>query len=652
MPIESLPTLKLPPGAWLALALALLLAAWIWQRKRRALATAQAQVAALRRQIDGLQQSVASARIVQPHLVGFACASGLDGAVRHVGPGIAQLSGWPAEAFTEQGKRLSELLSPGDLARLQASLANPAAQDGAVALDVQLQLRDGGNRWASLHCQWQHGAGAEPTLAGTLLDVDRHMAPLQALQQREALYAGVVANIPGVAYRCSADPDWRVQFVSAAVEQLSGWPPADYLASPALLRELVHPDDQARVQQEVQAAIDAERSYTLEYRGVRRNGQEFWAWEKGQAVRDAEGRIVWLEGVVVDISARKAMELDLQRAKRQAEEAAAAKAAFLSNMGHEVRTPLNAIIGFSEIVLRNELDTQQRQYVYKVRQAATSLLRLMNDILDLAKLDRSQLACASHPFSLRQLALQALAAQQPSAEPKGLALRMDTEPGMADVFLGDAVRLRQVLDKLLDNAIKFTERGTVRLQLARQHGQVLLAVHDTGIGIAPADQAYVFEAFSQADGSASRRFNGTGLGLALARQLVERMGGSLGLHSTPGEGSVFRVLLPLPEADGPAPVPVPTPEAGPPVPHAQQAAMHAGYDTAPGPAEQSWRESLGATIAALRNGDHGDAALPALLQRLRGQGMAQHAAQVEYALASFDLDRAAELLETLPSRLA
>ena len=474
-------------------------------------------------------------------------------------------------------------------------------------------------------------------------------AALQA-QQREALYASLINGMPGAAYRCSADENWSVLFISEAVLALSGWSPADYLAAPELLRELVHPDDHARVTAEVQAALDAGRSYTLEYRAMHRDGHSFWAWERGKAVRDATGRVLWLDGVVVDISERKGMEQALRDAKDRAEQAVAAKTTFLANMGHEVRTPLNAIIGFSEIVLRNELDMRQRQYVFKVRQAATALLRLMNDILDMAKLKRGQLESTACDFSLRTLAQEALATQRSAAEQKGLALRLDTEPGLSDAFQGDGPRLRQVLDKLLDNAVKFTEQGTVRLQLARQHGQVLLAVHDTGIGIAAQDQARVFDAFSQADGSASRRFGGTGLGITLARQLVQRMGGTLTLQSTPGQGSVFRVLVPLQEGAGPGAAQA---ADGTPSAPSHEAPLPAGLQAlfdAHDPDEQPWHDSLRATAAALRNGEQDEADLPVLLQRLRGQGLAQHAAQVEQALARFDLDRAAELLDALPAR--
>ncbi len=490
--------------------------------------------------------------------------------------------------------------------------------------------------------------------AGALgaVEAERRQASVRQAQEREALYASLINSMPGAAYRCTADDNWTVLFISDAVLQLSGWSPADYLASPALLRELVHPDDHARVTAQVQAAIDEDRSYTLEYRAVHRDGHSFWAWESGKAHRGADGSVLWLDGVVVDISERKAMEEALRDAKQSAEQAVQAKTAFLANMGHEVRTPLNAIIGFSEIVLRNELDTLQRQYVFKVRQAATALLRLMNDILDMARLKRGQLEDAPCQFSLRGLAQEALAERRASAEHKGLALRLDTEPGLGDAFLGDGPRLRQVLDKLLDNAVKFTDCGSVRLQLARQQGQVLLAVHDTGIGIAAPDQVRIFDAFAQVDGSASRRFGGTGLGLALARQLVEHMGGTLSLQSTPGQGSVFRVLLPLAEA---APPPATTADDSTPASTlhhetALPAGLQALFEDRKADV-QPWRDSLHSTVVALRNGDHADAALPALLQSLRGHGLAQHAALVEHALAQFDLDRAAELLETLPARI-
>lgn len=490
-------------------------------------------------------------------------------------------------------------------------------------------------------------------------------AALQALQERQArqdtppapapdahaeLYGSLVAAMPGAAYRCTADDQWSVVFISDAISALSGWEPANYYASFSLLRDFAHVDDRPRIYREVDAALAQGKSYTVEYRAQHRDGHSFWVREHGHGVRNAKGELRWLDGVIFDIQERKDLEAAWHQAQDEAAAAAAARTALLANVGHEIRTPLNAIIGFSEIVLKTSLDALQREHVYKVRQAAHTLLKLVNDVMDVAKLDRGTLSLDLAAFSLRALAHEALQAQRATADKKGLVLHLDAPDALPEQFEGDAARLRQALDKLLDNAVKFTEQGTVRLQLARQHGQVLLAVHDTGIGIAAQDQARVFDAFSQADGSASRRFGGTGLGISLARQLVQRMGGTLTLQSTPGQGSVFRVLVPLQEGAGPGAAQA---ADGTPSAPSHEAPLPAGLQAlfdAPHPDEQPWHDSLRAAAAALRNGEQDEADLPVLLQRLRGQGLAQHAAQVEQALARFDLDRAAELLEALPAR--
>ncbi len=467
----------------------------------------------------------------------------------------------------------------------------------------------------------------------------------QALREREHLYSSLLSNIPGAAYRCTADDDWTVIFISDAMERLSGWPADDYHASPTLLREFVHEDDQPDVRAQIQLAIEENRPFTVEYRAIHRSGREFWVWEQGTAIRDDVGHVLWLDGVIIDISERKATELALQRAKVEAEVAAAAKTTFLANMGHEVRTPLNAILGFSGIVMGRPLDATQREHMKKVQEAAKSLLQLINEILDMAKLERGTLALHSEAFSLNALAHASLLAQQSAARRKGLALQLEADPALADMVRGDPRRLRQVLDRLLDNAVKFTTRGSVCLQIAHDGTQVLLAVHDTGIGIAPESQQRIFEAFTQADASMSRRYGGTGLGVTMARQLVEHMGGTVRLQSKLGQGSSFSVRLPL-AAARPAVLCLDTASpALPPAAHAEHPRIELSDVHAP------WRDSVAQIIHALRSGEAADASLPELLKHLRRQGQETLAAQMEHALAAFDLDRAAELLETMPARL-
>lgn len=495
-------------------------------------------------------------------------------------------------------------------------------------------------------------------------------AALQALQERQErqdttpapapdahaeLYGSLVAAMPGAAYRCTSDDQWSVVFISDAISALSGWEPANYYASFSLLRDFAHVDDRPRIYREVDAALAQGKSYTVEYRAQHRDGHSFWVREHGHGVRNAKGELRWLDGVIFDIQERKDLEAAWHQAQDEAAAAAAARTALLANVGHEIRTPLNAIIGFSEIVLKTSLDALQREHVYKVRQAAHTLLKLVNDVMDVARLDRGTLSLDLAAFSLRALAHEALQAQRATADKKGLVLHLDAPDALPEQFEGDAARLRQALDKLLDNAVKFTERGTVRLELGQQDGLLLLAVHDTGIGIAPEQQSEIFEAFTQADPSMRRRHGGAGLGTTVAQRLVARMGGSLSVQSTPGVGSSFRMLVPL--------TPVAQAAAGAP---ARAAALPA---PAPRPVEQPAQrpvatavlaqaitepptlDSLHQAIQALRSGDHADATLAQLLDLLRTQGLSVQASEVEDALALFDLDRAAELLETLPGRL-
>ncbi len=234
------------------------------------------------------------------------------------------------------------------------------------------------------------------------------------------------------------------------------------------------------------------------------------------------------------------------RAKEKAEAAAQARTSFLANMSHEIRTPMNAILGFTDFVLDGELQPAQRKHLETVHKSARSLLHLLNDILDTSKLDRGAVEIESLPFSLPELVHQLCAEQSIQADRKRLKLHGSVPVEVGDVVQGDPHRLRQILLNLLGNAIKFTERGEVELSCQREGERVHFRVRDTGIGIVPERQATIFEAFTQADASMSRRFGGTGLGTTIAKQLTELMGGRIWVESTPGIGSTFHVDLPLP----------------------------------------------------------------------------------------------------------
>lgn len=512
----------------------------------------------------------------------------------------------------------------------------------------------------------------EMVFVGFITDISRRRAIEEALRTSERQHRSLISNLPGVAFRCRADADWSMLFISDAVEPLTGWPVQDFLDNRITFAQLLHPNDRDRVAATITDALNARKPYRIEYRLLDRAGQERWVSENACGVRDENGLVEWIDGIIIDITDikrrnaefegvvraisrslivaefdlngtivhvnknfqrltgytaenligchhsllctkaevaspdyedlwttlqqgryiagefhrigkdgqdlwihasynpiltpegrpykvikfatdltdRHVMEQDLRDAKARAEQAAAAKSTFLANMSHEIRTPMNAIIGFTEVLLGEPVNDGQRRHLNTVRNSARSLLGLLNDILDTAKLERGAVDLEIKDFSLRDVCTQVLASLRVNAQTKGLPLVLDYPDDKPEFFKGDALRIQQVLLNLVGNAIKFTETGEVRVSFQQTaDAGIRLTVRDTGIGIAPDRLARIFDPFAQADASMTRRFGGTGLGTTIARQLVELMGGRIWVESEIGRGSRFHIDLPLPKGE-------------------------------------------------------------------------------------------------------
>ena len=339
---------------------------------------------------------------------------------------------------------------------------------------------------------------------------------------------------------------------------------------------VIHPEDRAMVVARWEASVRDGHEYAGEYRLLNRDGKTRWVQVRATNVFSNDSKSLGLIGSVADITERKQAEVELKRAKETtdaanheleevnyqltqtieaarsmavaAEAANRAKSEFLANMSHEIRTPMNGIIGMTELTLDTELTSEQRDFLGMIKTSADSLLTIINDILDFSKIEAGKLSLDPVDFELRECLEETMKSLALRVRSRGPEMICYVDPEVPDGVIGDSTRLRQILINLVGNAIKFTEEGEIAVEAAlksrtEDEVEVHFTVRDTGIGIPAEKQAQIFEAFTQADGSTTRQYGGTGLGLTISMQLVTLMGGRLWVESEVGRGSTFHLTI-------------------------------------------------------------------------------------------------------------
>jgi PAS domain S-box-containing protein len=449
--------------------------------------------------------------------------------------------------------QIQSFILPEDWERIVKNIQGPN-----IVLDQEYDFRikrknDGEIRWLKSKSKvLLDENGNIESISGVNIDISEQVYAMNEIKESENRFRTMADASPVFIWTIDANGlasyynKTFLDFIGiSAEEDISNW------------GKIVHPDDVPSILDTMKRSIAEHHFHGLECRLLRADGQWRWALAQGNPRMGANNEFLGFVGSSIDITERKLFENKLIEANELAENVAKSKQQFLSNMSHEIRTPMNAIVGFTNVVLKTTLDEKQKEYINAIKASGESLLVLINDILDLAKVDAGKMVFQHTPFKLSDCMTTILHLFDLKIKEKNIALVKEYDATIPEVLLGDPVRLQQILMNLISNALKFTEHGQIMVRARvlnedNERATIEFTISDTGIGIAKNKLNDIFGAFEQAHLNSSLSYGGTGLGLAIVKQLVEHQGGSVSVHSKEGEGSAFGFVLSFEKTEGEA----------------------------------------------------------------------------------------------------
>ena len=531
------------------------------------------EIAVRKRVEESLRESELFFRQLLESIPGMVFTTRADGYCDYQSQQWVDFTGVPM--IKHLGDGWKKLLHPDDQARASAAWCAAVEDRAPYDLEYRVRRHDGEYEWFKVRSRpIRNEAGEVVRWFGTALNIDQMLKTQEIIRQQEERLRLALAAAQMASW------DWHVQSGDVVWNdthyRMLGYEPGEVQPSYQAWADRVHPEDRAAVQSLIQQCMVEKRLYTAEFRTLWPDGTIRWLEGRGDFEYDANNQPLRNYGVMLDITEHKRAEEELRRAKEAAEAATIAKSQFLTNMSHELRTPMTGVLGMLELLLGTALDKKQRDFLGVAQSSAHSLLLILNDILDLSKIEAGKVSISKEPFILSACVAAATDILIPEARHKGLKLESVLAENLPEIVVGDQLRLKQVLINLIGNAVKFTEKGAVVVQVEARNAttagqrEVTISVTDSGIGIPQEKHHLLFENFSQVDDSSTRRFGGTGLGLVISKKLVELMGGTISFTSEAGVGSTFAFTLPLEvgmagvEKNTPAGIVPPASEATPP----------------------------------------------------------------------------------------
>ena len=435
----------------------------------------------------------------------------------------------PKEQIPFMKKRFQELIEEGQICSMEFKLITKSKKIIVVSLEGKT-VTDNKGIFIQTQC--------------ILQNITEKRKQEDALREREIKFRTLAENVPGTIFVCELNKTCTMLYLNDQAEVLTGYPKSYLLKKGNDFSKHIHKEDRKRVYNEISASVEKRKNYVIQYRILHRNGSIRWVEEMGTGIFP-DGTLLHLQGFILDITERKETRDDLIKAKEKAEESNNLKTAFMNNLSHEVRTPLNAIVGFSSFLKADALAPEKRQYYADlVIKSSEQLLSIINDIIIISTIKTGQIRLLKKDCNLNSLLRDIYKQVSRSIDNPHLSLTLKTSDEDMTVFT-DKSKLTQIITNLLNNAIKFTPHGNIEFGYTKKKDMIEFYVSDTGIGIKKEHQDMIFEPFRQGEISLDRTYGGTGLGLSIAGSFVDLLGGDIRVQSKEEKGSVFYFTIPI-----------------------------------------------------------------------------------------------------------